>query len=394
VDTRALHQMLFDDRHVDWDGVQEYLGDIQFTIDEWMRLLSHADFVNEIPSAAPEMIASALSGIRIASSSAAATKPNPLDGWRICFARAKLTPTWDVLCKAFVLCNLVEVDCFAALQALLPPTANIHEIIRHIPSFKHAQSDYTTAFARILQPNVCDVRTHLIERAFEERDARIEQERQKVIRSGMMYQKPSLTAVIQTLHSSSAASDASPASADTFASFCRSCKFAANANRKRKQVAYFIACLPGGGVRYPQELQRTVGNDSIIYEAVVAYKIRTPDLKELRAFVKECNHTGAPCEALSLFRESCIAQSCIIITATGRRTVHWSAILRFYLAAYCRPEVRKDLWGYVLSTSVATAEGSRGLGLHAASEVETAVQTFASEKPLALKDIIELLLEE
>jgi hypothetical protein len=71
----------------------------------------------------------------------------------------------------------------------------------------------------------------------------------------------------------------------------------------------------------------------------------------------------------------------------GKRGVHWSTVVRLYLAAYCRPEIGKDLWGYVLH-----AESQGALFLRAAPETESLVQSFTKAHPMAVGELLDALL--
>ena len=68
-DPHVLHQMLFEDEHIDWQGVQHYLSEVSGTSTaDWMHMVSLMDFVNEPTvqkSYVTDMIASALAGIKV-----------------------------------------------------------------------------------------------------------------------------------------------------------------------------------------------------------------------------------------------------------------------------------------------------------------------------------------
>ena len=64
----------------------------------------------EMPQAqdVTEMIQTAFAGLRISSSQTKGL--SALDSLRLCFARVKINPSWDILCKSFILCNLLDMD--------------------------------------------------------------------------------------------------------------------------------------------------------------------------------------------------------------------------------------------------------------------------------------------
>ena len=48
-DHLELHAALFKDHHMDWNGVNEYLQDIAYTPQDWLKILSLLDFVQVMP---------------------------------------------------------------------------------------------------------------------------------------------------------------------------------------------------------------------------------------------------------------------------------------------------------------------------------------------------------
>ena len=79
------------------------------------------------------------------------------------------------------------------------------------------------------------------------------------------------------------------------------------------------------------------------------------------------------------------------------------------MAAYCRQGISKDLWCYVLSNSslnmitptvnnkmlISELGGNSSfLKHHTSSETESTVQAFIKSNPLALQEIIEVMLME
>ena len=429
VNKDRLHQALFDNQHLDWAGVQDYLSEASYSCSDWLQILSLLDFVDEVPPtpAAADLIATAAVGMRIPTQACA--DMGPLDTMRLCCAKAKINALpWDTLCKALILCNLTDVDLLASLQALLlahraATQEQASEVVRHLPSYRHTQEQYTDTFAAILHESRCQTRSHVALQSLREHDLRREMLREQAARVGQGFQKPSLTAFLEAkrLREGSAL-----ASQDSLAAFCGASKISANASSRLKQVAYYLACLPDHPDK-PAQLARAVGGDLIVQASIQAAVIVKPDIKALRAIIADSHHTGAPFDSLRKFREVCIASSCMVVTASGRRMVHWSTVFRLYLAAYCRQEIYKvihilfppcmhsqgfvacavdfyaacavtavlceqDLWTHVINSSLADASTSNAR-LHTAPETESTVQAFVKQNPMALEEAVTLMLQ-
>lgn len=403
VDTRALHDALFPKQHLDWQGVQDYLGDLSYTADDWMHLLRLLDFVNETPPrpGVAEMLSNAMAGVctqQQTKKAGGARQPlTPIDALRMCFARARLSVDWDTLCKALIMCNLADMDhlgCLTCLLAKQPEkqqratAEQVAEIVRFLPSCRHTPAEYMDAFAGILHANACQVRTHLIVQSFARREKLLEARRQQTILTGQAFKRPSLTAM---LAAKAARQGSGPCTDDSFGAFVQNAKIAANASTRVKQVAYYLACLPPHEDRSAQ-IAYTVGGDHVVHASVMALNIVRPDVRALCDTIGASHHTGAPFDALRRFRESCVGSSCLIVASTGRRTVHWTTIFKLYLAAHCRPELWKDLWSDIIR-SASTDSDSLGLGLHSsAPEAESSVQAFARANPMALRECVQLML--
>ena len=63
----------------------------------------------------------------------------------------------------------------------------------------------------------------------------------------------------------------------------------------------------------------------------------------------------------------------------------WTTVVRLYLAAYCRAEISKDLWCYVLQNE------SQGY-LRASAETETMVLGFVRTYPMVLGEMVDVML--
>lgn len=413
VDNPLLHEKLFKDQYLDWNGAQEYLQEISYSVADWIHLIKILDFTHEIqpsPEVA-EMVSSTLAGVRV---SASQTKNlNPLDSLRLCFAKVKLTASWDLLCKTFLACNLLDIDQVQIVQALFSNEplmaasaieSNVRELIRYMASCKHTKAEYTDMFSCILDDSRCQVRSHTVIQSLKKRDSLRESRQNDAILSGAAFRKPSLTQILET----KSLRDGALHPQDSFASFCRSSNIASNANLRIKQTAYFLHCLPDehpllGTTTKAAELARIVGGDRIILANIQAMTILSPDIQELRKIIMETHYTITPSETLRRFKDQCVS-NCIVMN--GR--LNWTIVMRLYMAAYCRPGISKDLWCYVLSNSslnvivaptnnsliseLGGSNHSTFLQHHTSSETESTVQTFIKINPLALHEMMEVML--
>jgi hypothetical protein len=137
---------------------------------------------------------------------------------------------------------------------------------------------------------------------------------------------------------------------DSFAHFCNISRLPSNASLLVKQAIYYL-CVVG----------ETTANAALMMPAEKP-NIITPDMQALKSFLADVQYTGAPCHSLRQFKEKCIPGG-----------QNWSTVLRFYLAAYCKP-VSKELWRFALQTA--------GGGLCASSETEMSAQRFVAQTPL------------
>jgi hypothetical protein len=389
-DVGEVHKRLFAGQHLDWVGVQEYLQDVVFTAQDWLQIVRLLDFVQDLQVSheTTELLNTAFAGLRLSSTQTKGL--SALDSLRLCFARVKLVPSWDTLCKAFVLCNVADMDPLTALLLLFSETPDLPQVsvetakdlVRYMGAYKHTRVEYTDMFAQVLDDVHCQVRSHAVLLSVKQRDQLKEARRQHAIRTGAAFRKPSLTQMLEAKLLTEGARHPH----DSFASFCRTSKIAANVNHRVKQVAYYLVCLPEqhhGGAKIAH-LTRVVGEDPIVLESIQGLNITSPDVQELRRIVMDTHYTEAPSETLRRFKDRCLT-GCLI--AGGKRTVHWSTVMRLYLAAYCRPDVGKDLWSYVLHS-----ESQGTLFLRASPETESMVQGFTRAHPMALGEILEALL--
>ena len=389
VDNEQLHEAVFKDQHIDWHGIQDYLQEITFTPQDWVTLLKLLDFVQEVTPQheTSELINTAFAGLRL--SSAQTKSLSPLNCLRLCFARVKLMPSWDVLCKTFVLCNIADIDTLATLMLFFQDhdselckvsLETAKDLVRYLANYKHTRDEYTDMFAIVLDDAHCQVRSHVVMQSLRHRDALKESRRQQAILSGAAFRKPSLTQMLEA----KGLTDGSKHPQDSFAAFCRMSKIASNVNLRVKQVAYYLVCLP----EHPEKerhLSRAIGGDPIVLNSMLGISIMSPDLQELRRIIMDTQYTKAPNEAIRRFKERCIS-SCLI--SAGKRSVPWSTVMRLYLAAYSRMEISKDLWSFVLHSE------SQGLQfLRASPETESVVHSFTQSNLMELGETVNVMLE-
>jgi hypothetical protein len=392
VDAVALHKNLFGEQHyLDWDGMQDYLSEISFSVTEWWELLRLLDFVEEIasPQEVADLVASTLVGVKL--SSAQTKKLNPIESLRVCYAKIKVQPSWDLLCKSFIACNLHDIDPFQMLQLVCAEEPkkkmddqSIRDLVRYLASFKHTKKEYTDIFTDILNDSSCKVRTHVVIESIKAKEALKEMRKKNAIMSGIAFKKPSLTQLLERKLLSEGAAHPQ----DSFASFCRLSKIASNANLRLKQTAYFILCLPEITDEQRETIfSRIVGGDRIVLASMQKMHIHSPDVQELRRIILDTQYTSTPSDTLRDFRKECVA-NCLAMT----KGLNWTTVMRLYMAAYCRPGISKDLWCHVVANSIG-ADVARPF-LNTSSETETIVQGFVKAKPIDINEIVDTMLTD
>jgi hypothetical protein len=353
---------------------------------DWLTLLALVDFVNEQPSrqVVTELVASVLAGMKVSLQGKALT---PLETLRVCFAKAGLVPSWDMLCKTLVLCNLAEIDHAAAIQQFLQqqPAAAIDSLIKALPACKHTPEEYTQIFIMLFGPACCHVRTHIVHQAFEARmqhKDKIKKHAQAVYHT---HKKPSLTQILELRSTNKKNSSGGSSSrdltsdddADSFAHFCNALRLPSNATLLVKQAIYYLCAIGEwkGAARGLAIMREQEKEDTAADMDGFQYPIVAPDLQTLKSFLTDLHHIGPPHHALRLFREQCIP---------GGHT--WSTILRLYLAAHCKPAIAKELWRFAV-------QGAGG-GLCGSSETEMCTQRFVAQTPFDANTLLQQLLAE
>jgi hypothetical protein len=389
VDSRALHDEIFPGHDMDWDGIREYLQEVSFTTADWIQLVSLIDFINfqKPRQQILELTATALAGIKISTQGKNLT---PLESLQLCFAKAGIAPSWDILCKALILCNLSDVDHECVLQHLLSSTpalgpSTVSDLVRFLPSAcRHTPQEYLSSFIQIMSNEGCQVRNHKIMESLRARDAFLEKRKLDALAIFSNSRKPSITKMLEERAKQQGLLDTDTASYDTFNAFTEASRMAANASMRIKRIAYYIVCLPQSGDN-TDTLSTLVGHDVVVVSALKGITIVTPDMHALKTFISETRHSGAPCRPLRQFRENCIPG--------GSRGMNWTTVLRLYLSAYSRPSVSKDLWSHSLSLS-----GNENMPstltskqLQSSSETEATVQTFVKQNPIKIADFLSIL---
>jgi len=387
INTEQLHEILFPQQHIDWMGLKQYLQDVHYSTQDWIHLINLIDFHNEIhpDQATAELVSSTLAGIKVSVQGKAL---NPIDSLRLCFAKGGVSPTWDTLCKALVLFNLVDIDNTIVLEYLLANVAEnnaIQEIIKNMPNLlRHTPNEYVVIFSHILNVNEnCHIRAHHIIQSLKCKEEI--QEKKKISNQQVFTQnsKPSLTRILemqqqkQTLDS------------DSFVSFCDTVHLHSNQNMHLKRLIYFLKCtiyaMPQHkgtlNVYEPKYIPRLVSNDQTVLDAICNIDIVTPDVFSIKRFLAETYYSGTPFTALKQFRHA-------FFQHMQNGSVHWSTIFRLYIAIYCKPEIIKDLWIYIGGL----CENSKSVKLFTSSDSHENIQAFVAENPMALDETLEVLL--
>lgn len=365
INTEQLHNRLFPDHEIDWPNVKEYLQNVQYNTSEWLLLVTNLiDFIHEENPTAQviELVSSTLAGMRI---SVQGRQLSPLDTLRICFAKGGISPTWDVLCKAFVLLNITDIDNVQVLEhllstqksLLLPSNLNqqqpsssqvsnmpssltnkninqaatdcIQNIIKNMPSiFRHKPEEYFLIFANILKVGEgCRIRSHYIIQSLKTREELIEKKKNNNKLMFSQLKKPSLTKILeqqqqaatanQLNHNNSGSSSGTltpiginnqhRSNFDSFASFCDACRLPSNSSIRLKRIIYFMKCLPTSTEHHSILFSKFSGNDPMLLEVIKSTEIITPDLPTLKQFLDDTYYTGGtPFTALRHFHQTFI----------------------------------------------------------------------------------------
>ena len=378
-DTQALHASLFGGdaakillTTMDWPQARAFLAETACSTDEWQQLIGLLLFLNE-PSTRPavaEMIAAASAGLRVVDNNNTLT---PIESMQLCFARAGIIPTWDLLCKSLLCANLADVDVRQAIEqqlhaAALPKSkrggnntksnASIAEtVVRHLPTYKHSRDEYTRAFAHILAHDNCHVAAHHVLRALKARDETLARVKREALAVYQGAQKPSLTRLLLSQPSAAdeadeAVSDSSSSSstkmqlsAMTFQRFCRVARLPVSANARVLQACYYFACLPDESTRADAYSRMFARDEQQLQQGAFPH-CAVPEIAPLQAFVMSMQHFGEPCAALHQFRQQQQQQNGG--GANNMTTIirpSWTTVLRLFLAAQC-----PGLWTPIVGT--------------------------------------------
>jgi hypothetical protein len=356
-----LHALLYPNQHIDWANLRVYLREARYTVADWVRLIALFHFVHEAPTrpTVAELLTAAAIGSRM---STVGYELTPIEALQLCFARAGYMPPWDTLCKALLLCNLVDVDVQGALGMLLPSMPAVSEgVVRHLPMFcKHTPDEYTRTFAQLLAPTNHRIASHFLLASLKARDdakALSAVSTLDMLRSA----RPSLTQLLVASRAKKANPTATTAAGaeQVLRRFCNAARIPANVTHRFKQACYYVAALPAPFFAHqPRELLARRFCVSACLEEL-------PHIELIRSFIYESQHTGpVTCVALQRFHALC----------PTRAQAHWTMVLRLYLAAYSR--FFKELWTHMLNLPALSPE------------TETAVQAFTRANPMALADLL------
>jgi len=409
IDTEQLYDVLFPGQPIDWPNVREYLHNVQYTTKDWISLVAHLmDFVQE-ENPTPqviELVSSTLAGMRV---SIQGKTLSPLDTLRICFAKGGVSPSWDTLCKTFVLLHITDIDNEQVLNQILlqqqqkqqqssasssassAAAANTAEIIKQIATvFRHKPEEYTVILANLLQVNEgCRIKSHYIIQSLKIREDLLEKKKMDNQLIFAQNQKPSLTKILEMKqqqqlqqHNNSAAGNLASVNFDSFVSFCDVCRLPSNSSLKLKRVIYFFKCLNPTLPTSSQEsvsvflLTKIIGNDPVLFERIQNTTVVTPDLPTLKQFLDETYYTmGLPFTALKHFHQTFIVAS--------NSLLNWSLVFRLYLCIYCRPEIVKEMW---------TDAWKRSKDHKQQPNKSDFTQNYVTEHPFAVQEVVQALL--
>jgi hypothetical protein len=367
-DTRRLHDGLFKGAPIDWDAVLPYVQSVSLTVADWCELVALLHFIREPvrPKHVAELINSAMAGLKVSVQGKSLT---PIESMQVSFARAGMVPTWDILAKSLLLCNLVDVDHAAALTCFLNSSAAqpaaIASLISNIGAHRHTPDEYTAVFYAILSNDGCHVSAHHIMKSLKQRDEAIERVRQSARTMLRSSQKPSLTDLVERRAALKTKNN------DGFAGFCNAARLQSNASVRR--ACYYVMSLPGtdnAATTHADALRHIVGDDPVVLDALGPIGcVTTPEVAILCLFLEDVKHIGVAPRCLRSFRDA----------IAGAAGMHWTTVLRLYLAAYSRAPC--ELWAHALDMSSSNV----------APETEKMIRGYAAENPISLDQLLPAL---
>jgi len=436
--TEQLHDALFPKQHMDWVNLQPYLRNVCYSTSDWISLVELIDFIQEIEPSnqqVQELLSSTLSGLQI---SVQGKMLSPFDSLRLCFAKGGISPTWDMLCKSFVLFNISDIDNGEVLEHFLmkiplssastknvPLLAkNIQDILKSMTSiFRHSPEEFFQCFVLLFRLNVaCHVRSHVILQSLRAREEMLEKKRFNSKSLYNAHEKPSLTKILEMQQQNKSLSSdnllGSKKAFDNFASFCEESRLPSTSNIHIKRILYFLKCLhapflpPNVDVYENQGcIPLIIGNDPIILSSLKDTQVIAPDMAALKMFLTNTYFTGVPFAVLRHFRETCIPdhndshhhhQQQSITTSQGGdgSAITWTTVFRLYLAVYSNPDYVKDLWLHVWGLCDNGANKMKN-GNNSAmmnysltnSNSKNSVQSFTSAHPIDLHEVIRSCME-
>jgi hypothetical protein len=158
-----------------------------------------------------------------------------------------------------------------------------------------------------------------------------------------------------------------------------------NNNKKEKEEE---AEAEGGGnysaaITHADALRCLIGDDSVVLSALGPIAaITTPDMAVLRLFIEEVQHTGRPLRCLRSFRDAMIPNP-----GPTNTMMHWSAVLRLYLAAYSRCHL--ELWTHAVSMMMAVPAAAGGTMQQLLNpETDKIIRNYVTQHPIALLELI------
>lgn len=398
IDTENLHNILFPTQHIDWNGVKEYLRDVQYSTNDWIQLVNLIDFHNEeLPDQTiSDIIASTLAGMKVSMHGKTYT---PIDSLRICFAKGGISPTWDTLCKAFLLLNLTDIENTVILEYLLSNTPNIREnnaindIIKNMPNiFRHSPHEYLSVFSKLLRTSEsCHIRSHVILNSLKTKEDILEKKRISHQQIFSQNSKPSLTKIFE-MHQQCQTNDKNML--DSFNNFCDIVNLPSTQNMHLKRIIYYLKCSAYSASSckaavdiYEQKyLPRLVNNDMAVLDAIRKIDIITPDMFAIKKLLTEAYYSGIPFTSLKHFKNTFFSH----LEQGGGKGAHWSTIFRLYLVIYCRPEIVKDLWTFVWSLNDGTKHQYSKLISN--SDSYDSIQQYVLQHPISLDESLDMLL--
>lgn len=374
---------------MEWDKLSRFLTRDQYAncyvmISFWLKLFSYVDFIDE-PGVSTE-IEQYMKKVRLGM-----TTPNPgtftaIDAVRIAVFRVcRGNAPWSVICKTYLLMNIVRDDPTAAVTGLLREAKLVQddgtgrsgmEVARYLMGLRSPVQEHQMTLATLLSTYM-QINHQALQALL-----RVEQENEDGITDGvrtlfLQRMRPSLSdmAARQTVALAGYGS-MSFAEEENFVSFCRGCRFPINMSNSMQRYVYFLKCIsdPGRGIDTDAHIKLCIACP-VILSNVNRMSVVLVECPVIVSLISIVQNIGEPSVMLKKFRSECMDP--FLGSRRARDSVNWTTVLKLYLAAYQREKFRGECWNAI----VRKHQSSLGWDAGSTSETRQAVDKFVDAEP-------------